>query len=65
MTSFQDAPDEAIEADEAKEACSSIISKNGWESIQFMERMISIGLGNGPGGFVVAGIVSSGTAPKK
>ena len=23
MTSFQDAPDEAIEADEAKEACSS------------------------------------------
>ena len=24
MTSFQDAPDEAIEADEAKEACSSL-----------------------------------------
>ena len=24
MTSFQDAPDEAIEADKAKEACSSL-----------------------------------------
>ena len=28
MTSFQDAPDEAIEADEAKEACSISNSKS-------------------------------------
>ena len=27
MTGFQDAPDEAIEADEAKEACSSLVNK--------------------------------------
>ena len=28
MTSFQDAPDEAIEADEAKEACSRYSNKH-------------------------------------
>ena len=28
MTSFQDAPDEAIEAGKAKEACSNTVEKN-------------------------------------